>query len=249
MPPAVGAQQMRRLDNWAMTEFQLPLLVMMEHAGRALCELVLRRFHPGRTDPIVVLAGKGGNGGGALAAARHLLHRGYAVVAYPADGASKLRDETRKQLSFFRKEGGNAPAGQPEEVPWGDARLVVDGLLGYGLGEAPRGRARDLILRANESPAPKVALDLPSGLHPDTGAPYEPTVRAEATLTLALPKRGLLEPAARPFVGELYLGDIAFPRPLYAEFDTRPEDLFGDDILVRLPSPAARTTAPRTRPG
>lgn len=236
LPPAVGAQEMRRLDYWAVREFQLPLVVMMENAGRALADLLRRRYAPERDEPILVLAGKGGNGGGALVAARHLLRSGYSVSVLTTDPAPKLRDDTRRQLSLFRKDEGVAPTHRKgEALP--DARYLVDGILGYGVNEAPKEAAAELIAGANAARATRVALDLPSGLHPDTGAPHEPTLRAHATLTLALPKRGLLERAARPFVGELYLADIGLPRTLYGDFDVTPHAIFGDEALVRLEVP------------
>ncbi len=236
MPPAVTAQAMRRLDLWAMHEFQVPLLLMMDQAGRAMAELVARRFSPGRSDPILVLAGKGGNGGGALASARHLLHRGYTVQARTTDTLAKLTEETRRHLSMYRKEGGSAPPHQRgEALP--AANWIIDGILGYGITDSPKGSAADLISAANDAKATVVALDVPSGLNPDTGQATAATVEADATLTLALPKAGLLEPEAGPYVGELYLGDIGFPRPLYRDFDVRPEDLFLDGPVVRLPDP------------
>lgn len=234
MPPLVTAQEMRRLDWWAVREFQLPLIVMTESAGRLLADLLVARLHPTRTDPIVVLAGKGGNGAGALAAARHLRHRGYDVTAVTTVPQAKLRDEAKKHLSIFRKEGGSAPpwrAGQGLPA----ASFLLDGILGYGITDTPKGAALELIEAANASEAPIVALDLPSGLHPDTGAAASPTIRALATLAIALPKPGLVAAGARNFVGELYLADVGFPRVLYEDLKTRPEEIFGDASLVRLP--------------
>jgi NAD(P)H-hydrate epimerase len=235
-PPIVTAQEMRWMDDRAVRQYQLPLLVMMEHAGRALADLLLRRFRPRAEATILVLAGKGGNAGGALAAGRLLLHKGYRVRAVTTEAATKFRDESLRQLAMFRKEGGSASslATQPS-LP--EADFLLDGVLGYGLLDAPKGNAAELIRLANEHPAPAVALDLPSGLHPDRGTPVDPTLEAEATLTLALPKEGLTKRSGRRYVGELYLGDIGFPRRLYQDLDTTPEAIFGGDWLVGLPSP------------
>lgn len=95
--------------------------------------------------------------------------------------------------------------------------LVIDALIGYGLGGAPRGAAAALIRAANEQAAPVLSLDLPSGLDATTGEAYEPTIRASATLTLALPKTGLLAPGAAEWTGELYLADIGIPAEVYRE--------------------------------
>jgi hydroxyethylthiazole kinase-like uncharacterized protein yjeF len=227
---------MRRLDQWASREFHLPLIVTMENAGRAIADLVVRRFAPKRREAIVALVGKGANGGAALAGGRHLLQRGYAVSAVTVDVQTKLKDETLKQLQMFRKFGGSAPPFVAERsLP--ESSLLLDGILGYGLTETSKGLPAQVIQAANDHAADVLAVDLPSGLHPDRGTPSDPTVEATATLALALPKEGLLRPEARAYVGEVYLGDVGFPRPLYDEFGLKPEDLFGPDVLVRLPGP------------
>jgi NAD(P)H-hydrate epimerase len=224
---------MRRLEQWAVREFSLPLMVMMEHVGRLLADLVLRRFAPAPSEAIVVLAGKGGNGGGALAAGRHLLHRGYTVTALLVEQASKYKDEPLRQVDMFRKEGGTAPPFFADKrLP--PAALLLDGLLGYGLLDAAKGTAAEMIEAANAHEAPVVSLDTPSGLDPDTGTAKGPVIEAAATLAVALPKHGVLEAAARRWVGELYLADIALPRRLYSELDVKPEQIFGGHDLVRL---------------
>jgi NAD(P)H-hydrate epimerase len=93
--------------------------------------------------------------------------------------------------------------------------LVVDGLLGSSIEGAPRSVESVLLDWANSRSAPRLALDLPSGLHPDSGEPGRPTLRADATLTLGLPKLGLREERAHDFVGELYLADISVPPELW----------------------------------
>jgi NAD(P)H-hydrate epimerase len=98
----------------------------------------------------------------------------------------------------------------------GDASLVIDGLIGYSLSGPPRGNFAMLIDWANRAAAPVLALDVPSGLDATSGTVWEPCIRATATMTLALPKRGLLARGARGAVGELYLADIGVPPQLYA---------------------------------
>ena len=97
------------------------------------------------------------------------------------------------------------PAGEPPD-------LIIDGIIGYSLSGAPRGRAAELILLANAASAPKLALDVPSGLDAASGTRFDPSIDASATLTLALPKAGLRDAE----VGELYLADISVPPELYA---------------------------------
>ncbi len=110
--------------------------------------------------------------------------------------------------------------------------LVLDGVFGYSLAGAPRGHSAELIMAANESHVPILALDVPSGLSADTGEPFEPTIRAHQTLTLALPKVGLVRPHARPYVGELFVADISVPAQLYRRVGLAVGPLFASsDIL------------------
>jgi len=113
------------------------------------------------------------------------------------------------------------------------ADLIIDALVGYSIRGDPSGRAGELICWANDTSAPTLALDLPSGLDPTTGAPGTPTVTADATLTLALPKRGLyLEPS---LVGDLYLGDIGVPAQAYRSLGLEVADPFGAGPVVWVP--------------
>jgi NAD(P)H-hydrate epimerase len=111
--------------------------------------------------------------------------------------------------------------------------LVVDGLIGYNLSGAPRGQAAELIHWANEQPAPILALDTPSGLDTATGEIFDPTIKAAATLTLALPKQGLRTGLAQ--VGELYLADISVPPTLYEQaLGLQVGSLFAESEIIRL---------------
>ena len=108
--------------------------------------------------------------------------------------------------------------------------LVVDAILGYGLQGAPRGRTRELIEWAVASPAPVLSLDIPSGVDPDSGANAGVVVRPHATLTLALPKTGLVVAET----GELWLADLGIPSEVCRRIGLQYESPFGDRFLVPL---------------
>jgi NAD(P)H-hydrate epimerase len=218
--PAVSTGQMRDVDR-AMTEtFGIDLPRMMENAGRNLADLAQRLYAPGS---VAVLAGRGGNGGGGLVAARHLHNRGVSVSVVLAGGS--LAPVTAEQASIASRIG--IPVGADSSA----ADLVIDALLGYSLHGDPRGTAADLIKWANASPAPVLALDGPSGLDMDTGREGAPCVQADATMTLALPKSGL---AASEAVGRLYLADISVPPQLYAHLGVKSPGLFLAGPVVEL---------------
>jgi NAD(P)H-hydrate epimerase len=153
------------------------------------------------------------------------------VLAHPATGVA---DAVRHQLAAL--EAMDMPIHTPAEAPsvLGGADVILDALLGYSLAGPPREPESGLIRAANSSRAPIVALDLPSGLNPDSGIPNEPTIRAARTLTIALPKVGLLYAQAAESVGELWLADISVPPTVYARFGIHPGALFAESDLIRV---------------
>jgi NAD(P)H-hydrate epimerase len=219
--PALTAEQMREIDRLMVDELHIDLVQMMENAGRSLAELVLARFAP---STVTVLAGPGGNGGGGMVAARHLANRGIgvAVVLSRPDDLTSVPAHQADVLSRM----GIPPLQDPQETD-----LVVDALVGYSLRGDPHGRTAELIGWANGQRSPVVSLDNPSGLDVTTGRAGDPNVRATATLTLALPKRGLL---GAETVGELYLGDISVPPWLYERVGVQRPRAFGRVGVVRL---------------
>jgi NAD(P)H-hydrate epimerase len=234
--PAVTAAQMREVDRLMVETYGVSLLQMMELAGHALAQLV--RLHLNGTlagKTIVVAAGHGNNGGGGQVAARHLSNWGAAVTVL-LESAERISEVPRRQwealaqLPVNRREGTRAL----EFFDRARADLVVDALIGYGLKGRPRGWTEAAITRINAQPAPVIALDVPSGLDATTGEPARPCTNATATITLALPKTGLLTPTARPHVGALYLADIGVPPALLARLHLDIGATFGRRSLVRL---------------
>lgn len=221
---ALSTKQMVEVDRAMMDDLHIELLQMMENAGRALADLARARYLAGdpRGRRVVVLAGTGGNGGGALVAARRLHGWGADVrVIVSADDAA-FAPVPAHQLGIIRRM--EIPVVAPHAIESFTPELVLDGVIGYALRDAPRGEAATLIRWANAQAAPSLALDVPSGMDATTGEIRDPAIRADATLTLALPKTGLLQPAAAPYVGALYVADIGVPPSLYA----RP----GLDLLI-----------------
>ena len=212
---------MRRVDELMIGRFGIGLAQMLENAGRSLAELAQARFAPGS---VTVLVGAGNNGGGGLAAARHLANRGVrveVVVARTVAPGSLVEVQLRAALAC-----GVTRAEDP-----GAGDLVIDALVGYGLTGPRRGRVAELAAWANALAVPVLALDVPSGLDLDTGIADPGAVRATATMTLALPKHGLL---TAPETGELYLADISVPSRLYAELGMTVPVLFARGPVVRL---------------
>jgi NAD(P)H-hydrate epimerase len=221
---AVSADEMQEVDRVAIEEFGVSLLQMMENAGRNLaCQV--REAGP---EPVVVLAGNGGNGGGGLCAARHLANRDVRVSIVldrppeRLDGAARTQYETLAAMDVPVDDGVDALAGS-------DAETVVDALVGYGLDGPLRGTAGDLVEEVATRDATVVSLDVPSGMVATTGERPGPAIEPDRVLTLALPKTGLTE-----FRGDLYLGDIAIPAGVYHSLDIPYSNPFETEYWVEL---------------
>lgn len=227
--PALTAAQMAEVDRLMIEEYGILLIQMMENAGRNLAELA-RRLLGGRATGrrVVVLCGAGNNGGGGMVAARYLHNQGADVQVTLSAGPARLKDIPAHQWRTLQAMG----LANHDDLDLGQADLILDALIGYGLTGNPRGAPAEWINRANAAHRPILALDAPSGLDTTTGIPGEPCLRAAATLTLALPKTGLLTSAARPFVGDLYLADIGVPPQLYRRLGLQVGPLFTEDTII-----------------
>lgn len=234
--PFITADQMREVDRLMTEEYAISLPQMMENAGRNLARAARVLFFD--VDPrghrVDVLCGAGGNGGGGMVCARRLTNWGAEVTVWLTRPAEEHRGVPAKQLGILQAMDTDIRVVGTEPKLSGE--LAVDALIGYSLAGAPSGPAAALIRAANNSDSPVLSLDVPSGVDAGTGAVYEPAVRADATLTLALPKTGLRSDAARKLVGDLHLTDIGVPPELYArpglELDVGP--LFYRHEIIRI---------------
>ncbi|NOZ80719.1 MAG: NAD(P)H-hydrate epimerase [DPANN group archaeon] len=206
MLPEISVDQMIEIDRLMVEEFHIPLLSMMDAAGAALARLALDLHHPKR---VTILAGKGNNGGGGMAAARHLDAGDVKVTVVTSSPLAEMKDAPRHQLRLL--EGHGVSVLQDIDQ---DTDLFIDALLGYSARGAPRGKAAELIRKANHSGKPVLCLDYPSGLDPLTGLWHEPSFKENDVMTLALPKMHLL---GNPDIARLFLGDIGVPLKLYEQ--------------------------------
>ena len=239
--PTVTVDRMIEVDRLAIEEFGITLLQMMEQAGSHLAEVA--RLELGgdlRGRSIVVAVGPGNNGGGGLAAARHLMNRGAGVRVVLARPALRMTGADRHQLATLLAMGMSCCVATYDlsdeelEAALAKADLVVDAVLGYRADGAPHGEVERLIGFIVRSGRPVLSLDVPSGLDPDTGETPGWAISAQATLTLALPKPGLLEAPGAERSGRLYLGDIGLPDVLYHRLGIEVGRPFADGRIVAL---------------
>lgn len=212
--PSVTRAEMARVDRVATEEYGLPLLSMMENAGRNLAR-ASRAVVGSVPASVFVAAGGGGNGGGGLAAARHLANQGVDVTVGLDRDRDALQGASARQLAALA--GTDATVYDTSEDAVNEAvdvvldvDLAIDALVGYGLDGALDGKPGDFAQLIDEGATRALSLDVPSGFDADTGAVTGRAVHPDATLTLALPKPGL---ASVP--GALLLGDIGIPRRVF----------------------------------
>jgi ADP-dependent NAD(P)H-hydrate dehydratase / NAD(P)H-hydrate epimerase len=216
--------QMAKLDRQAIERLGIPSLVLMEMAGRAVTEELCTRFPDIAHKKIVVIIGKGNNGGDGLVVARSLIDLGAAVEVHALCAPKEFSEETRHQAELLNKLGITLKHHtKPHDMralaqALADAELVVDGLFGTGFRGAAQGLAAEAIELINLSSAFVCAIDIPSGVEADTGHVLGPAVYADLTVTFALPKLGLLLYPGRQYVGELVVKPIGYPRMLIDQY-------------------------------
>lgn len=204
MIPQLSSAQVSEVDRLTSERFRIPVSWLMEAAGWQVA-----RHCRGRT---YVVCGKGNNGGDGLAAARHL-HRWGRLAGVACLDFEGLRGPAAEQAQALLALGV-VPDREPE--PRG-AQLVVDALLGTGLSRPAEGRVAEWIALLNGSGARVISVDVPSGLDADSGAAGGPCVRAAVTVTLGLPKPGLLREQGPGLAGEVWVADIGVPFEAYAQ--------------------------------
>ena len=218
--PGLTARQSREVDRRAVEEYGLNSLVLMENAGRG-CVDVLERL--GVRGPVVVLCGKGNNGGDGFVIARHLELRGYPVRVLLFADPAELRGDAAANWCILERGGtplethGKSCDAVRIEAVLAGADWIVDALLGTGATGEPR-PPLDLVIRlANQAAARRLAVDLPSGLDADTGVAAANTLRATHTCTFVARKRGFDRPQAAEWLGAVQVCDIGAPAKLVRE--------------------------------
>jgi NAD(P)H-hydrate epimerase len=236
--PAVTPEQMASVDRIMADEIGVGTLQLMELAGYAVAVWARDRFCAGdvRAKRMLILAGSGGNGGDGMVAARILHAWGAEPIVRLSHHIETLRGAAAHQArSLLALDlAPHPPPATAEPVVLPGADLIIDALLGFGLSGPPTGAAARLIGAANAHPAPILAVDLPSGLDAHDGEPYDPCIEAASTLTLGLPKTGLLAPAARTVTGDLAVADIGVPPAVYARLGVQSDPLFSAASIVRV---------------
>ncbi len=236
--PIVSTDQMREIDYIMIDELGISLLQMMENAGRNLARLACELFlgnHPEKKK-IVIFAGSGGNGGGGMVCARFLHNWGANVHLMVTKEKSLLKEVPKKQLEILNNMGIKHSEKLSIANDFKKPDLIIDSIIGYSLIGNPKGQAAVFIEWINSNNIPVLSLDVPSGLDTANGTVSKPTIKADATMTLALPKIGLTLEKNRNVVGDLYLADISVSPRIYKRITGKLEvkTLFSEGEIIKL---------------
>lgn len=197
------------LDKRAIYKYGIPRMVLMENAGRAVAELVLKKAKPG--ERILILAGTGFNGGDGLVTARHIYLAGRKLGVILVGSRQRCKDETIVQLRILENMGLKVK--ETEDITYLKAQIkrynfIVDALLGIGLKGRVREPVYSLIAYLNSLKIKKVSVDIPSGLDANSGRPLGIALRANYTVTFVAPKKGMLTALGRSHCGQLIVAGI-----------------------------------------
>ncbi len=247
MPAVCFSEEMRLLDERAIKECQIPAIVLMETAGRAVAAHILDILHQEEKSAggyVAVLCGPGGNGGDGFVVARTLADNNIAVQVIIFGTVSALKGETRQSYDMLRFSHSEVII---EEIPQVDkiakwllprlftAKLVVDAIFGVGSNRPLGGAAAEAAKICNELSCPVVAVDIPSGLLSDSGQIVGPVIKAQKTITFSALKPALLLQPAASLAGEVTVADIGIPKPLLMCDEIKGAAFTGKDALKLLP--------------
>jgi len=222
--PLLTSRQVKEVDALAQERFGISLDWLMEAAGWQVA-----RFCPAAT---TVVCGVGNNAGDGMAAARHL-HRWGRLGRVCCVDAARLQGAAAQELVALRRIGIEVSS----DLRLDGAQAVVDALFGTGLSRPPAALFAKWIEAINSSQLRVISVDVPSGLDADSGVAYAPCVQAHTTVTLGLPKPGLVAGDGPRLAGEVWVADIGVPFEAYAMVGAQvPQHLFSTDDRVRLDS-------------
>jgi len=237
----VKASEMQEMDRFTIEEMGIAGIVLMENAARGATRVFVEHFEPPRNARVLFLCGRGNNGGDGYVMARYLHQKGFRVSVLVLSEWQKITGDALTNLKIIQRMGLDVKeVAGPEQ--WAACRgllehadFIVDGILGTGLNSTVRGFYQQVIEDVNASPKPVMAIDIPSGLHADTGAVMGAAVRADVTATFGFPKLGQLLFPGAGLVGRLVRIDIGIPGAAADRVPARHRLIEARDIQEALP--------------
>lgn len=238
MERLVTAAEMREMDRKTIEEVHIPGLLLMEHAGMSVAERAVEMLQENGGKRIAVVCGKGNNGGDGFVAGRLLFEQGFEVTLYLCDQIKSVRGDAAVNLKAAKGVGLEIVAIKSEKqfARIGQSDLIIDALLGTGITGEVTGFLADVINFINQSDIPVLSVDLPSGLHCDSGQFEGACIEAVATVTFAELKRGLVIPPGRDLAGIVDITNIGIPEAVSQSVGVKTWLLESNDCISRLPA-------------
>lgn len=211
------SREMREIDRRAIEEIGIPSVVLMENAGRVAADVALDMLAGKAGARVVIVCGRGNNGGDGFVIARHLHNAGVRVTIYLLAPRDKIAGDALINLKIVEALKLDLRYLAAEPLDFSDADLIVDAIFGTGLSAQVRQPYLSVINAINDSGKPVLAVDVPSGLDADTGRVLGACVRANRTVTFALSKIGFTRELGPQMTGDVIVVDIGVPRELLGE--------------------------------
>lgn len=206
-----SAKQVRHLDKVAIDDYAIPGGELMQRAGLAAFNALLKRW-PSAKD-ITIVTGSGNNAGDGFVVASLAKQAGLSVRVLELGDSSRFTNETRKHAQRFSQLSGDIR--DYEKLPK-DTDIIVDAILGTGISNPVEGFWRAAIESINQHPAPVLSLDIPSGLNADSGAVMGVAVKAVMTISFIGLKKGMFTGKARDYCGDISFHALDIPARVYA---------------------------------
>jgi len=241
----VTGAEMKEVDRYTIEEVGISGLVLMENAGREVAQAAVELLDDLKDRMVIVLAGRGNNGGDGFVVSRLLIEQGFEVKTILLGKKEDISGDAKLNLDILDKlEAKVWEISSKEEVLelkllLDKSDLIVDALLGTGIKGELRGLYPEVITMVNNSPTAVLAVDIPSGVEADTGKIADIAVRADQTITFALPKIGTILYPGADFVGDLQIADIGIPQMVIAKQEFKVDFITSEFINKLLPTRAA----------
>ncbi len=220
--PAVSAEEMRRIDERAVKEFHIPVLKLMENAGKSVANACLKtiRANKIKNPKVLLLCGGGNNGGDGFVAARRLYLKKIPVSILLFKPKESLKGPVLinfRKLIRLKIPHHVEPTLRLIMAEIKGSHLIVDAIFGTGLKRNISGVIKKSIRAVNASEKPVIAVDIPSGMDADTAEVHGVSVKADLTITMGALKLGFLKKKSRRYTGKIEVADIGFPKSLFSK--------------------------------
>lgn len=238
---AVTPEQMKAIDRHAISVLGIPGVVLMENAGVRVFEAAVRMLKSMKDPRVLVLCGKGNNGGDGFVAARYLYNDGFTTEVFALASPDAITADAKVNLNILLNMGKTVKyVLGPEDLEELNSviprcSLIIDAIFGTGIRGAITGVSREIIDIVNGSGIPVLSVDVPSGIDGCSGAVCGDAIRAVRTVTMALPKTGLLLYPGAEYCGELEVAKIGIPRAAVESVDINMETVDRHNVIEMMP--------------